>query len=55
MGTDLHTPDFCQVAGAFGIATRRVDARADLANAIREVIALQQPALLDIVCPVEGL
>ncbi|MFI5265906.1 MAG: thiamine pyrophosphate-binding protein [Chloroflexota bacterium] len=55
IGTDLHTPDFCQVAGPFGIATRRVDARADLANAIREVIALQEPALLDIVCPVEGL
>lgn len=53
-GTDLHAPDFCQVAAAFGIPNRRVDSAAELTDAIRQTVALGKPALLDVVCPIEG-
>lgn len=55
VGTDIFTPDLCELAQSFGIAARRVELRAELQPAFEEVINRGGPALLDIICPVEGL
>ncbi|UNK71675.1 ubiquinone-dependent pyruvate dehydrogenase [Microbacterium sp. H1-D42] len=48
-GTDLHNPDFAAVAQALGIFARRVERSSDLPDAVREVLAHDGPALLDVV------
>lgn len=47
--TDLENPDFAAVAGALGIFARRVERSEDLPEAVREVLAHDGPALLDVV------
>lgn len=47
--TDLHNPDFAAVAQALGIFARRVERSDDLPDAVREVLAHDGPALLDVV------
>jgi acetolactate synthase-1/2/3 large subunit len=55
IGTDLHLPDLCAVARAFGAAAERVESPSDLQPAIRRGMAAGRPALLDVACPIEGI
>ena len=55
IGTDLHLPDLCALAAAYGIAAERVERPADLVPAIKRALALKSPSLLDVVCPIEGI
>jgi pyruvate dehydrogenase (quinone) len=48
-GTDLHNPDFSQVAEACGIKGFRVTESADLEGSLREAFAHDGPALVDVV------
>lgn len=48
-GTDLQNPNFAAVAEALGIFARRVENSDDLPAAVREVLAHDGPALLDVV------
>ena len=48
-GTDLENPDFAAVARALGIFARRVERSEDLPDAVRDVLAHDGPALLDVV------
>ena len=48
-GTDLHNPDFSQVAQACGIKGWRVTEAADLETSLREAFAHDGPALVDVV------
>lgn len=47
--TDLHNPDFAQVAQAMGLWGRRVEKSADLDLAVRQWLSEPGPALLDVV------
>jgi pyruvate dehydrogenase (quinone) len=47
--TDLENPNFAAVAEALGIFARRVERSEDLPDAVREVLAHDGPALLDVV------
>ncbi len=49
IGSELRNPDFQQLAASFGIAARRVDAVADLEEALRDALATGQPALIEVV------
>lgn len=48
-GVDLENPDFAAMARAMGIHARRVEDPGDLPQAIREVLAHDGPAVLDVV------
>jgi pyruvate dehydrogenase (quinone) len=48
-GTTLDNPDFAQMARAIGIYGARVEDPGDLAGAVREALAHDGPALLDVV------
>ncbi|WP_424936404.1 MULTISPECIES: ubiquinone-dependent pyruvate dehydrogenase [Bacteria] len=48
-GTGLTNPDFAAVAQAMGLFARRVERSEDLPGALREVLAHDGPALLDVV------
>ncbi|KQZ22585.1 MULTISPECIES: ubiquinone-dependent pyruvate dehydrogenase [Microbacterium] len=48
-GTDLTNPSFAAIAEAMGIFARRVENSEDLPEAVREVLAHDGPALLDVV------
>ncbi|CAH0149190.1 ubiquinone-dependent pyruvate dehydrogenase [Microbacterium foliorum] len=48
-GTDLTNPSFAAIAEAMGIFARRVENSEDLPQAVREVLAHDGPALLDVV------
>ena len=48
-GVNLDNPDFAAMANAMGIFARRVEDPADLETAVREVLAHDGPALLDVV------
>jgi acetolactate synthase-1/2/3 large subunit len=54
-GTNLLIPDLPQVAAAFGVYGAKVERPADLEPAMRQALAVKGPALLDVVCPVEGI
>jgi acetolactate synthase I/II/III large subunit len=41
-------PDFAALAGAYGIAGTRVSAREELEDALREALAAEGPALVDV-------
>jgi len=48
-GTDLQNPDFAAMARAMGIHAVRVEDPGDLPNAVRDVLAHDGPAVLDVV------
>jgi pyruvate dehydrogenase (quinone) len=48
-GTDLHNPDFAELARTCGLFTRRVEHPAELEAAIADVLAHDGPALVDVV------
>jgi pyruvate dehydrogenase (quinone) len=48
-GTGLENPSFAAIAEAMGIFARRVENSEDLPEAVREVLAHDGPALLDVV------
>jgi pyruvate dehydrogenase (quinone) len=48
-GVDLENPDFAAMARAMGIHARRVEDPGDLPQAIRDVLAHDGPAVLDVV------
>jgi pyruvate dehydrogenase (quinone) len=48
-GTDLHNPNFAEVATALGIYGRRVERSDELEEAVRDVLSHDGPALLDVV------
>jgi pyruvate dehydrogenase (quinone) len=48
-GTSLDNPSFAAIAEAMGIFARRVENSEDLPDAVREVLAHDGPALLDVV------
>jgi pyruvate dehydrogenase (quinone) len=48
-GVDLHKPDFAAMAKAAGVHAHRVEDPGDLADAAREMLAHDGPALLDVV------
>ncbi|UUE19795.1 ubiquinone-dependent pyruvate dehydrogenase [Microbacterium sp. J1-1] len=48
-GTGLDNPSFAAIAEAMGIFARRVERSEDLPEAVREVLAHDGPALLDVV------
>ncbi|MGN6160690.1 MAG: thiamine pyrophosphate-dependent enzyme [Marmoricola sp.] len=47
-GTVLHNPDFSAVAAAVGMRGFRVDAVGDLESTLREALAVEGPALVDV-------
>jgi thiamine pyrophosphate-dependent acetolactate synthase large subunit-like protein len=55
IGTDLHVPDLPKLAESFGAYGARVEKPAELAGAIRSALASKRPALVDVVCPIEGI
>ncbi len=55
IGTDLHLPDLCALAGSYGIETERVIQPAALLPALKRALALGKPMLLDVICPIEGI
>jgi pyruvate dehydrogenase (quinone) len=48
-GTDLHNPNFADVANAMGIYGRRVEHPSDLEQAVADAFAHDGPALVDVV------
>ena len=48
MGTDLHNPDFCALASAFGVASERIESPQALAGAIRAASSQDGPVLLEV-------
>jgi pyruvate dehydrogenase (quinone) len=48
-GTDLHNPNFADVANAMGIFGRRVEHPAELEQAVADALAHDGPALVDVV------
>lgn len=46
--TPMVNPDFCAIASAYGIKSRRVEHREELADAVAEMIAFDGPFLLDV-------
>src|SRR5277367_5669792 len=55
MGTDLQNPDFAAMARAMGIHAVRVEDPGELTNAIRDVLAYDGPAVLDVVTATQEL
>jgi len=54
-GVDLQNPDFAAMARAMGIHAVRVEDPGDLSNAIRDVLAFDGPAVLDVVTATQEL
>jgi thiamine pyrophosphate-dependent acetolactate synthase large subunit-like protein len=54
-GTDLLIPDLPKLASSFGVYGAKVERPADLEPAMRQAIAVNGPALLDVICPIEGI
>ncbi len=52
--TPMLNPDYMQIASAYGIPSRRVMERAELADAIREMLATDGPFLLEACVEEEG-
>lgn len=55
IGTELHLPDLCAIARAFGAEAERIDRPQALAAAVKDALAARKPVLLDIICPIEGI
>jgi acetolactate synthase-1/2/3 large subunit len=48
LGVDLHNPDFGTFAKAFGVSCWRTDSDSTFESALREAVALNQPALIEV-------
>ena len=48
VGTNLHNPDFAALAAAFGIRSRRIERDDEIAPALREGLAADEPVFLDV-------
>jgi acetolactate synthase-1/2/3 large subunit len=55
IGTDLHLPDLCALAAAYGVETERVTQPSALLSAVKRSVESGRPFLLDVLCPIEGL
>ena len=55
IGTDLHLPDLCALAAAYGVETERVTQPSALLSAVKRSVESGRPFLLDVVCPIEGI
>ena len=51
MATDLHTPDMVKMAEAFGMAAWRAEGPDELRGALREALASNAPALIEVPMP----
>jgi acetolactate synthase-1/2/3 large subunit len=51
LGVDLHNPDFGMFARAFGVAAWQVKSDAEFEKALRQAVALEKPALLEVQPP----
>jgi acetolactate synthase-1/2/3 large subunit len=48
LGVDLHNPDFGLFARAFGVASWQVASDAEFDHALRQAVALEKPALIEV-------
>jgi acetolactate synthase I/II/III large subunit len=55
IGTELNVPDLCTLGSAFGAHVERIEAPSQLVDAIGTAFAADKTALLDVVCPIEGI
>lgn len=55
IGTELNVPDLLSLGAAFGAHAQRVEQPSQLADAIGKAFAANKTALLDVVCPIEGI
>ncbi len=55
IGTDLNLPDLPVLAQSFGVHATRVDSPAELLPAMKTALSAGKPALLDVICPIEGI
>jgi acetolactate synthase I/II/III large subunit len=55
IGTDLHLPDLCALAGSYGMQAERVVQSRALLPALKRAVAFGKPILLDVICPIEGI
>jgi thiamine pyrophosphate-dependent acetolactate synthase large subunit-like protein len=55
IGTELHLPDLCALAGAYRIEAERVAQPKALLPAVKRALAARKPVLLDVICPIEGI
>ena len=53
--TTMHNPDFVKIAEAYNIATRKVETREELDNAISEMLNHKGPYLLDVQVEKKGM
>lgn len=53
--TEMENPDFIKIANAYNIEGRRVDERANLDEAIRDMLAHDGPYLLEVVVESKGM
>ena len=51
VGTELHNPNFVQLAESFGARGIRVDKTEDLPGAIRDAIAGERPTIVEMITP----
>jgi acetolactate synthase-1/2/3 large subunit len=55
IGTELHLPDLCALAGAYDIDAERISQPKALLPALQRALTVQKPVLLDVICPIEGI
>jgi len=55
IGTELNVPDLCTLGSAFGAHVERIEQPAHLVDAISTAFSANKTALLDVVCPIEGI
>ena len=55
IGTDLYLPDLCALAASYNIEAERVAEASALTPAMKRALAARKPALLDVICPIEGI
>ncbi len=55
IGTELYLPNLCAMAASFGAYSARVEKPSDLVQEIKTALAAEKPALLDVLCPIEGI
>ncbi len=55
IGTELHLPDLCALAGAYGIESERIAQPKALLPAMQRALGMRKPILLDVICPIEGI
>ena len=49
IGSELRNPDFQQLSAAFGIASTCAETAADLETALRDALAADRPALIEVI------